>query len=348
MALKAANGEEKVWAQWDPAVEPDRQEHEARRFWQFLFFRQWGDLKRHCAERGVRIMGDVPVYVAHDSADVWSHGELFHLDAQGWPSVVAGVPPDYFSATGQRWGNPIYRWDTLAETGYAWWIDRMRHAFSMVDILRLDHFRGFESYWEVPAGEATAQNGRWVPGPGAGLFSAFREALGELAIVAENLGIITSDVEELRSRFDFPGMSILQFAFRINPPRPSFRPHNYPRHHVAYTGSHDNDTVGGWWNDRGSNTSVRSPEDIVKEHTFARDYLGLGAEPIHWTMIRTLMASVADTVIVPLQDVLGLGSEGRMNRPGRAGGNWRWRYATDDLTPDHARRLRELTTLYER
>ena len=253
-------------------------------------------------------MGDLPIYVAHDSADVWAHRQYFHLDAQGNPTVVSGVPPDYFSATGQLWGNPIYRWDVLAEDGYRWWLDRFRATFEMVDMIRLDHFRGFEAYWEVPATESTAVNGRWVKGPGADLFRAAKAELGELPLVAENLGVITPEVEAIREEFGFPGMAVLQFAFGTDPQSPTFRPHNYPREVVAYTGTHDNDTTVGWWKSKGSGDSTRSEEDIRRERDFALRYLNTDGREINWTFIRALEASVADTVLIPMQDVLGLGS----------------------------------------
>ena len=220
--------------------------------------RQWCALKAYCAERGIRMMGDIPIYVAKDSADVWAQPELFRFDA------VAGVPPDYFSATGQLWGNPIYRWDRMAADGYAWWIERMRAALAMFDLVRMDHFRGFEAYWEVPAGEPTAVNGRWVKGPGAKLFRALEKALGRLPIVAENLGVITPEVEAIREEFGFPGMAVLQFAFGKDPQAPTFQPHNYPRNLAAYTGTHDNDTVMGWWRSEGGD-STRTAEDVAAE-----------------------------------------------------------------------------------
>jgi 4-alpha-glucanotransferase len=292
-------------------------------------------------------MGDVPIYVAHDSADVWSHPDLFYLDEQGRPTRQAGVPPDYFSATGQLWGNPIYRWDRIRESGYLWWIERFRSALNYFDMVRLDHFRGFEAYWEVPAGESTAMNGRWLKGPGAELFRVLTGELGDLPILAENLGVITPEVEAIRDEFGFPGMAILQFAFGKDPQGPSFRPHNYPRNVAAYTGVHDNDTVMGWWTG-GAGDSTRSAEDVRKEHAFARRYLGVAEEPMHWVMIREIMKSIADTAIAPLQDVLGLGSAARMNVPGKPSGNWRWRCMPDAITGDHATRLKEFSRLYDR
>jgi 4-alpha-glucanotransferase len=317
-------------------------------FLQFIFFEQWGELKSYCHDRKIRIMGDLPIYVAHDSADVWAHPEHFHLDDHGNATKVAGVPPDYFSATGQLWGNPIYRWDRMAADGYSWWIERFRAAFRMFDLLRVDHFRGFEAYWEVPDGEKTAQKGEWIKGPGSDIFAAVEAKLGKLAILAENLGVITPGVEAIRERFGFPGMAILQFAFGNDPQGPNFRPHNYSRNLVAYTGTHDNDTVVGWWTSKPGEGSIRTEEDIRKERSFARQYLNFVGEQIHWVFIRTLMASVADTVIFPVQDIIGAGAEARMNVPGTATGNWRWRLHGEALNKDMASRLRSMVETYER
>ncbi len=349
-----------AWTRWEPGArdrdplslarwrEQLAQPIAAQKFLQFAFFEQWRELREYARARGVRIMGDLPIYVAHDSADVWVNRQYFQLDEQGNPTAVSGVPPDYFSATGQLWGNPIYRWDALAADGYRWWLDRFRATFEMVDMIRLDHFRGFEAYWEVPASEATAVNGRWVKGPGAALFRVAREKLGELPFVAENLGVITPEVEAIREEFGFPGMAVLQFAFGTDPQAPTFRPHNFPREVVAYTGTHDNDTTVGWWASKGSGDSTRSEEDIQRERDFALRYLNADGHEIHWAFIRTLEASVADTVLIPMQDVLGLGNEARMNQPATMGGNWRWRYRPGALQPELAQRLRELTGLYER
>jgi 4-alpha-glucanotransferase len=350
-----------MWTLWDSAIrgrDPQALRDWSKRlapelqtfkYWQFEFFRQWERLKTYCHERGVRFMGDIPIYVAHDSADVWAHPELFCLNESGSPTIVSGVPPDYFSATGQLWGNPIYRWDVLAATGYKWWIERLKASLALFELVRLDHFRGFEAYWEIPGGETTAINGRWVKGPGEDLLSALQNAVGELPMVAENLGVITPAVEKLRHDFNLPGMSLLQFAFGTDPQGPSFRPHNYSRDLVAYTGGHDNDTTVGWWNSSGALDSTRSAEDVLKERAFARDYLDLRDDrEIHWTMIRAVLASIANIAIVPLQDVLGLGAEARMNLPGTLGGNWKWRCRPGVLTKDLSARLRELTQLYDR
>ena len=360
MACKAVHNNA-VWSDWgdgirrrDPSALKECREKLApeisvHKFAQFEFVRQWQKLKLHCQSRGIRIMGDTPIYVAHDSADVWSHPELFRLDARSRPTAIAGVPPDYFSATGQLWGNPLYRWDVSAASGHRWWIDRFRASLKLFDYVRLDHFRGFEAFWEVPATASTAQEGNWVKGPGAESFRTVKAALGVLPFVAENLGVITPEVEAMREEFGFPGMSLLQFAFGNDPQGPSFRPHNYSRELAAYTGGHDNDTTVGWWNSSGVGESTRTPEDILKERTFARAYLGFkDGEPINWVLIRAVLASVAKIAVVPLQDVLGLGSEARMNLPGTVSGNWKWRYQADALTTDVAARLRELTVLYDR
>lgn len=353
-----------VWTKWPPELvhrNPDTlalwrerlsAEISAIKFWQFEFFRQWHALKNYCRARGIRIMGDMPIYVAHDSSDVWANPHLFWLDDAGNPLKVAGVPPDYFSATGQLWGNPIYRWDVVKQDGYAWWISRFRAALDLYDQVRLDHFRGFEAYWEIPAGEPTAIKGEWIKGPGAELFSAIERVLGPLPLVAENLGVITAEVEALRNQFGFPGMAILQFAFGIDAQAPSFRPHNYEPNQVAYTGGHDNDTAVGWWTG-GAGDSIRTAADVAREHAFAKAYLGitdesLRHEPINWVLIRHVMMSVADTAMTTMQDVLGLGTEARMNIPGTLGRNWKWRYRADALKPELAEKLNKLCKLYDR
>jgi 4-alpha-glucanotransferase len=349
-----------AWVHWDAGLrqrDPDvlkawrkelSSELDFHRFTQFQFFRQWEKVRNRCRHHGISIMGDMPIYVAHDSADVWAHPELFRLDGQGQPTAVAGVPPDYFSATGQLWGNPLYRWDVSASSGHRWWIDRCRASLEMFDLVRLDHFRGFEAFWEVPAAASTAAEGRWVEGPGAEFFHALQAELKELPFVAENLGVITPGVENLRNEFGFPGMSLLQFAFGKDPQGPSFRPHNYSRELVAYTGGHDNDTTVGWWKSSGVGESTRTEQDIREEHDFTRAYLDFKNEEVNWIFIRAVLASVANTAIVPLQDVLGLGSEARMNLPGTVGGNWRWRYEASSLTKEIRERLRALTVLYDR
>jgi len=350
-ALKEAH-DGAPWPDWEAPLarrDPDalaraRETHDAavRRhvFWQYLFHRQWTALQSYCHARGIRLFGDLPIYVAHDSADVWAHQELFHLDEAGQPTVVAGVPPDYFSPEGQLWGNPIYRWDRMADRGYRWWTDRLRRTLERVDLVRLDHFRGFDAYWQVPAEADTAVNGEWVDGPGVPFFETLAEELGELPVVAEDLGVITDSVEALRDELGFPGMAVLQFAFEDDPSNP-FLPHNYRRTLVAYPGTHDNNTTVGWWTEDLSDDEARA---------FARDYLHLDDTDagVHRQALRVLMASVADRVVTPLQDVLGLGAEARMNVPGRPSGNWRWRYTPDQLTEEAETMLSTLTRIYGR
>ncbi len=359
MALKQAH-EERPWWEWEEglarrdsnSVESWRSRTQSEREYfslqQFIFFRQWNGLKDFCNRQGIRIMGDVPIFVAADSSDVWGNQELFLLDGSGRPTAVAGVPPDYFSETGQLWGNPLYRWDVMAESGYDWWIARIRAEFELVDLLRVDHFRGFDAYWAVPADHETAIHGEWVPGPGHALFEALTSALGELPIVAENLGVITPESEDLRTRFGFPGMAILQFAFGTDSGASSFRPHNYARDLVVYTGTHDNDTAVGWWLSTGENDSTRTPEEVEREKARAREYLSTDGHEIHWTLIRWALSSVANIAIIPVQDILGLGSEARMNRPGKGTENWSWRFSDEALTEGCARRLRELSRIYGR
>ncbi|MCD0421393.1 4-alpha-glucanotransferase [Rubrivivax sp. JA1024] len=336
------------WYDWAPglalrrpgALSAARRTHAERigfwRFCQWSFFRQWAQLRAYAARKGVKIVGDAPIFIAHHSADVWARPELFELDAEGRPTVVAGVPPDFFSATGQRWGNPLYRWSAHAAEGYAWWIERLRRTLELVDIVRIDHFRGFAAHWEIPAAEPTAVNGRWVPGPGAALFEAVQQALGTLPLLAEDLGVITPDVEALRRRFELPGMLILQFAFGGDAGN-RYLPHHHEHDAVVYTGTHDNDTVAGWW--AGASDAERH---------FARGYCGVDGHDMPWTLIRAASMSVADTAIHPMQDVLGLGSEHRMNRPGAQEGCWRWRFQWHDVQPWHGRRLLEFSRLYGR
>jgi 4-alpha-glucanotransferase len=336
------------WCDWAPALarretaalEAARQAHAQRiAFWQFCqwsFHRQWQALRAHAHRRGVQIVGDTPIFVAYQSADCWAHQHLFELDPEGRPSVVAGVPPDFFSATGQRWGNPLYRWAAHAEQGFAWWVERVRRTFERVDIVRIDHFRGFAGYWEIPASEPTAVKGRWVPGPGDALFKAITRALGPMPIIAEDLGVITPEVDALRRKFAFPGMRILQFAF-AGDASDRFLPHHHEPDTVVYTGTHDNDTVAGWW-------------ATASEHErhFARGYLATDGHDMPWTMIRAACASVADTAIHPMQDVLALPGDCRMNFPGQASGWWRWRLRWSQVQPWHAQRLAELCRLYGR
>jgi 4-alpha-glucanotransferase len=303
---------------------------------QFVFHWQWSGLKAYANERGISIIGDVPIFVSYDSADAWAHPELFHFDAQGKPTLVAGVPPDYFSPTGQLWGNPLYDWDAMARDGYAWWIDRFKRAFQQVDVVRLDHFRGFEACWAVPAAEQTAINGKWLKSPGSDLFKAVEGVLGSARFIAEDLGLITPEVKALLEECGFPGMKVLQFAFSGDPDN-LYLPHNYEDNCVVYTGTHDNDTTLGWLNTASE-----------QEQAAVRRYIGGFGEESNWAMIRLALMSVARIAIIPLQDVLGIGSEGRMNTPGRASGNWGWRYTEGRLTPALSQRLRELTATYGR
>jgi 4-alpha-glucanotransferase len=307
-------------------------------FLQYQFARQWERLRAHAHAKGVRLFGDIPIFVADDSADVWAHQPFFHLDAGGRPAVAAGVPPDYFSPTGQLWGNPVYRWDVLAGEGYAWWIERFRRAFELVDLVRVDHFRGFESSWQVPAGETTAERGDWVPGPGLDFLAQVARALGTLPIVAEDLGVITPAVHALRRAAGFPGMRVLQFAFGGDPHDP-FLPHNHEPDSVVYTGTHDNDTTRGWFATLGGEERAR-----------VWRYLGYRADDLEMVvaLIRLAYGSVARLAVVPMQDVLGLGSEARMNVPAVADGNWAWRLSWEAVTAERAAWLRELALTYGR
>ena len=314
------------------------------KFCQWCFDRQWAALKKYANERGVRIVGDIPIFVSAHSADVWAHQRLFDLDARGYPRAVAGVPPDYFSATGQRWGNPLYKWEEHERDAYLWWTERMRRMLKLCDIVRIDHFRGFESYWEIPADLPTAIVGKWKKGPGQALFAAIHKALGVrqgkepdgFRIIAEDLGIITPEVTALRKAVGFPGMRILQFAFDGQSSNP-YLPHNFEPHTVVYTGTHDNDTTCGWW------ASLPEPQ-----RDYVRRYLGIDGASIHWDMIRAASASVAAVSIVPLQDVLGLDASARMNCPGVTEGYWEWRFAWNHVAPWHAERLAELAHLHGR
>uniref|UniRef100_A0A832I420 4-alpha-glucanotransferase n=1 Tax=Eiseniibacteriota bacterium TaxID=2212470 RepID=A0A832I420_UNCEI len=346
MALKEAHGG-RPWPEWDAALarrEPAAlaaararlgREVAVQRFRQFAFFRQWSALRARARERGIDIVGDLPIFVAHDSSDVWAHPQLFHLDGTGRPTVVAGVPPDYFSATGQLWGNPLYRWEAHAAEGFAWWIARVRATLELVDVVRLDHFRGFEAYWEVPGDAPTAEHGRWVEGPGDALFDALREALGGLPLIAEDLGVVTPAMEALRDRHGLPGMRVIQFAF--GSPQDPFLPHHHVRNAVVYSGTHDNDTARGWY--------ATAPE---AERDLYRRYTGRDGSDVAWDLIRLALSSVADTAVVPLQDVLDLGPEARMNLPGRPSGNWGWRFEDAQLTDAARARLADLTLVYDR
>lgn len=347
-ALRAAH-EDSAWWQW-PAALRDREAAavtaarqqlagavEQVRFEQFAFFRQWLALKRYANDRGLLLFGDLPIFVAHDSAEVWAQRDYFAIDDHGQLLTVAGVPPDYFSATGQRWGNPLYRWERMQADGFAWWLARLRAQLELYDLLRIDHFRGFEAFWEIPAAEPTAINGRWVPAPGAALFAALRRHIDPLPLIAEDLGVITPPVDALRRRYGLPGMKILQFAFDSGADNP-YLPHNHECNSVVYTGTHDNATTLGWF----ENLSVEQRRHV-------RDYLGVDAEtPMPWPVIRAALASVARLAILPLQDVLALGSEHRMNLPGTPSGNWSWRFGWTQIPPDSAANLRAMIELYGR
>ncbi|MFZ0861443.1 MAG: 4-alpha-glucanotransferase [Candidatus Sulfotelmatobacter sp.] len=338
----------KSWNQWPhdlahreaAALEKARKELaddiQIRSALQFAFYEQWRALRRYCAERAIRVVGDVAIFMNHDSADVWTHPELFRLNQNLEPEVVAGVPPDFFSKTGQRWGNPLYRWDVMKQRGYQWWIQRLRSATENCDYIRLDHFRGFDQFWEIPAGEETAVNGRWVDGPRDDLFLKLREALGGLPFFAEDLGYITPEVHALRERLQIPGMAVLQFGFG------DAGAHMYLPHRaegkVIYTGTHDNDTVAGWWNSGAAEHERRNAEA----------YVGRCQDGIHWAFIRAAQCSTASLCIVPLQDVLGLGSEARMNTPSLNGGNWRWRFQQQQLKSELAAKLAHLAELSDR
>ena len=310
---------------------------EIERFLQFAFFEQWGALRSHCRERGIRVIGDVAIFVSYDSADVWTHPEIFRLKDDLSPEVVAGCPPDAFSETGQRWGNPLYNWDVLKSRGYNWWIKRMRWAIKTCDIVRLDHFRGFEAYWEIPADEPTAVHGHWVQGPNEDLFKALRSALGDLPFIAEDLGYITPEVTELRKTLGIPGMKVMQFGFGDRAAR-KYLPHRFERDSVVYTGTHDNDTTVGWWNSSAT-------EDEKKA---ASAYLGIGDDGVHWAFIRAALTSVANLAVIPMQDVLGLDSDARMNVPSQTVGSWSWRLSPGALTPELAAKLATLVEVTDR
>ncbi|MEW6093554.1 MAG: 4-alpha-glucanotransferase [Chloroflexota bacterium] len=347
MAIKEANGSG-GWGGWpellrrrDPAALGEARNSLKdtilrTEFFQFLFYRQWNALRDYAHQKGLRIIGDIPIFVAMDSSDVWSHPDLFFLDAEGRPTVVAGVPPDYFSPTGQLWGNPLYRWDVHRKTGYSWWLERLRFTLANVDIVRIDHFRGFAGYWEIPAGSPTAETGRWVPGPGADFFDVVRASLGnDLPIIAEDLGLITPDVIALRDQFSLPGMKVLQFAF--SGPDNVFLPHHYLPNCVVYTGTHDNDTAHGWY--------ATAPEN---EKDFARRYLGVDGTDFSWDLIRAAWASTAVFALAPMPDWLSLGSQARFNFPSRLGGNWEWRLGEADLSDSLMNKIRDFNWLYQR
>lgn len=349
-ALKDANGG-RPWPEWpegvalrDPkALAEAGKTHadaiEARRFNQWQFSIQWLAVKAYANGKGIRLIGDIPIFIAHDSSDVWANRDGFYLDAKGNPTVVAGVPPDYFSETGQRWGNPLYRWDQMKAGGYRWWIARIKAVLEQVDIARVDHFRGFAGYWEIPATEKTAVIGRWVPGPGKDLFEVIQRELGDLPIIAEDLGLITPDVVELRDAFNLPGMRILQFAWGGAAKENHFLPHNFIQNCVVYTGTHDNNTTLGWW---------LGGEADEGSRRYMTDYVGHAIQEPHWEMIRLGMMSVANTFVMPLQDIFGFGEDTRMNTPGRESGNWGWRFSPEWLKNDVRHRLAHLTRTFAR
>ncbi len=355
VALKEEN-RHRAWVEWPEALalrQPEAlaearvrlaPEIEECKVLQFFFHRQWQKLRLRAKELGITIIGDIPIFTAHDSADVWAAPELFELDGKGQPVVVAGVPPDYFSATGQRWGNPLYKWTAHAADGFAWWKARMRKVFELVDVVRIDHFRGFAAYWEIPASEPTAINGHWVEAPGDALFAALKAELGEVPVIAEDLGIITPDVVALRERHGFPGMKVMQFAFGADTLAEEYIPENYPEECVAYTGTHDNDTVLGLFrSEAGEDATTRTPEQVEAERRTILTYTGTDGSELNWDYISRVWRSQARLAIAPLQDVLGLGSEARMNTPGQTGDFWTWRFPWDQLTPEAQERLKKLT-----
>ena len=333
------------WNNWEPEIarrEPEslekwRQQLNAEIYYykyvQFEFFRQWTELKRYANLRDIKIIGDIPIYVAHDSADVWSHREIFCLhEASGEPALMAGVPPDYFSSTGQLWGNPVYNWEKLQASNFEWWVERFEAIFAYVDVTRIDHFRGFEAYWAVERGQETAMYGEWIKAPGTALLDLINQKFGNLPIIAEDLGVITPEVEALRDRYEFPGMKILQFAFGAGPGDP-FLPFNYDRNCVVYTGTHDNDTTVGWFNQ----LSNYERDEVLR-------YLGcIDPQGIHWSLIRMGWMSIANMAIVPYQDLLGLDTDARMNFPGKPEGNWGWRYRPEALNREVGDRLKTMT-----
>ncbi|MFO1019455.1 MAG: 4-alpha-glucanotransferase [Planctomycetales bacterium] len=349
-----------VWNNWPLPLAHRKAEalEEARRqlqeaidsqvFFQYQFSHQWHALKQYANARGIRIIGDIPIFVAHDSADVWANQDQFFLDVNGNPRVIAGVPPDYFSATGQRWGNPLYRWDVMRETGYAWWIKRLSYSAKLFDYIRLDHFRGFEAYWEIPADSPDAVTGRWAPGPGAEFFQAAQQKLGPLPLIAEDLGVITPPVQALRDQFGFPGMRVIQFGFGDDPLKTLHQPHNFVRNCVAYSGTHDNDTTVGWLNSVAGKDTTRTEEQVQRERREILQYLGGKSREIHWQIIRLVLSSVARFAVVTMQDILGLGTEARMNLPGTSRGNWCWRMQPGQLLDQHAERLSRMSQSYGR
>ena len=354
MALREANAGS-AWTEWDEPLrrrEADALERARRSlvdavafhyFQQLEFERQWRSLRAACSRRRLGLIGDIPIFVAHDSADVWASPDIFRLDERGRPTFVSGVPPDYFSETGQLWGNPLYRWDLLRERGYDWWLLRFRMAFERFDAVRLDHFIGFHNYWEIPAGAKTAVGGRWEPGPGADLFEKARTALGDVQFIAEDLGMLTDEVRMLRDRLGFPGMQVLHFSFGADPEAPGYRPEQFPKRSVVYTGTHDNDTTRGWFQSQLAAAAATGGHRAREESERLLGYLGTDGREIHWDLIRHAFLSAAETAIVPMQDLLGLGSDARMNVPATVDGNWAWRMRERAFSEEIAGRLARLT-----
>ncbi len=350
MAAKEFHGG-KLWIQWDKGLvirDKDSLNQWSKKlsddisyqkFVQFNFFRQWKNLKNYANEKGIKIIGDMPIFIAYDSSDLWAHKDLFTVDEGGDLETVAGVPPDYFSETGQLWGNPLYRWKVMEKDDFLWWQQRFSQLLEMIDIIRIDHFRGFDAFWEIPGGAPTAENGKWIKAPGEKLFSTVEKYLGKMPIIAEDLGIITKSVEKLRDRFDFPGMKILQFAFGKDMER-KFLPHNYIQNCVVYTGSHDNDTTRAYYE------KIKHENNDIYEHT--RRYLNYYGDDIVKELIRISYASTADMVIIPMQDILNLGGEARMNFPGKPAGNWTWRFTWEQVPFELANNYKKLVALYER
>ncbi len=350
MALKEHNNGA-VWSKWDkdivmrkePALKKCREKLSDsilyQKYIQFQFFHQWKNLKDYANKKGIKIIGDIPIFIAYDSSDLWSNKEIFTVDKEGNLTFVAGVPPDYFSATGQLWGNPLYKWNEMEKDDFLWWRKRISALLEMVDIIRIDHFRGFDAYWEIPAGSTTAEPGKWKKAPGEKLFKTIEKYLGKLPIIAEDLGVITKSVTELREKYNFPGMKILQFAFGTGM-EDRFLPHNFSQNSVVYTGSHDNDTTRAYFEKEKNNNN-----DIY-EH--AQKYLNYYGEDIVGVLIRAAYSSVADIIIIPMQDILKLGSEARMNFPGKVGGWWSWRFTWNQVDPGLASHYKELSELYER
>ncbi len=353
-ALKEAN-DLKPWTEWprDVALREEiamaevmsalESEIADAKALQFMFHRQWNKLRLRAKELGIRIVGDIPIFAAHDSADVWANRDLFHLDANGNPTVVAGVPPDYFSSTGQRWGNPLYDWARHQQTDFAWWKQRMKKVLALVDLVRIDHFRGFAAYWEIPASEATAINGKWVNAPGDALFDALREDMGDVPVIAEDLGIITPDVVAMRESHGLPGMKVMQFAFGADTLAEEYVPENYPENCVAYTGTHDNDTVLGLFHSEAGGATTRTQEMVDAERRTILNYTKTDGRELNWDFIQRVWQSKAQLGVCPLQDVLGLSSESRMNIPGQSGEFWNWRFEWQQLTPQIEERLRLVT-----